>query len=66
MRRADLLVVELLVLPDGTVDSVKVLGTPRDMQDGMWLSAVKAFQFLPAMKDGSPVKYRKTIWIAPR
>jgi hypothetical protein len=32
----------------------------------MWLSAIKAWQFQPAMKDGRPVRYLKTVWIAPQ
>jgi hypothetical protein len=30
----------------------------------MFLSVAKAWQFQPALKDGVPVRYRKTIWIA--
>ena len=66
MNRNELGRIELVVLPDGTVDSVRLLGTPRSVQDSMLLSAVKAWQFQPAVKDGLPVRYRKTIWIAPR
>ena len=66
LRREDLLFIALTVLPDGSVEAVRLLGLPRNMQEGMWLSAVKAFEFLPALKDGVPVRYRKNIWIAPR
>jgi len=66
MRREDLLSIEVTVLSDGTVDSVKLLGEIRNVHDLMWLSAVKAWQFRPALKDGHPVKYRKTVWIAPQ
>lgn len=56
--------VELMVTEAGTVESVKLLGTPRSVHDSMLLSAAKAWQFHPALKDGRPVKYRKTVWLA--
>ena len=55
--------IELLVLPDGTVGSVKLVGRPRSVLEGMLLSAAKAWQFQPAMKDGRPVSYRKLVWL---
>ena len=64
INREDLLSIELIVLPDGTVASVRLLRVPSHMRDVMWLSAVKAFEFRPALKDGVPVRYRKTVWIA--
>jgi hypothetical protein len=45
---------------------VKLVGAPRNVHDSMLLSAVKAWEFVPALKDGVPVRYRKTITIAPR
>ena len=56
--------IELVVRGDGTVESVKFLGQPRDVIDTLFLSVAKAWRFQPAMKNGVPVKYRKTIWIA--
>jgi hypothetical protein len=56
--------VELIISEVGTVDSVKLLGTPHTVHDFMFLSAAKAWQFRPALKDGVPVRYRKTVWIA--
>jgi hypothetical protein len=56
--------VELIVSEAGTVDSVKLFGTPHTVHDFMFLSAAKAWQFHPALKDGVPVRYRKTVWIA--
>ena len=53
---------ELLILPDGTVGSVKLLGH-RDVRDAMLVSAAKAWEFRPAMKDGHPVSYRKIVWM---
>jgi hypothetical protein len=58
--------IELIVSSDGTVESVKLLKAPRNVHDSMFLSAAKAWQFQPALKDGFPVRYRKTVWIAPQ
>jgi hypothetical protein len=55
--------IELLILPDGTVGAVKLVGRPRSVLEGMLLSAAKAWQFQPAMKDGRPVTYRKLVWL---
>lgn len=56
--------IELVVRGDGTVESVKFLGQPRDVIDTLFLSVAKAWRFQPATKNGMPVRYRKTIWIA--
>jgi hypothetical protein len=64
VRRDSLIEVELVVSEAGRVDSVRLLGEARHMSDGMWLSAIKAWQFRPAVKGGDAVKYRKTVWIA--
>ncbi len=53
--------IEVVVLRDGSVSSVKLLGAPRNVHDSMLLSAVKAWRFVPAMRDGAPVPYRMTI-----
>ena len=55
--------IELLILPDGTVGEVKLVGAPRSIRDSMFLSAAKAWQFTPALKDGLPVTYRKLVWL---
>lgn len=55
--------IELVVLPDGTVGSVKLFGH-RNVHDAMFLSAVKAWEFKPAVKNGLPVAYRTTVWVA--
>ena len=65
MRRDSLIEVELIVSEAGRVDSVRLVGEARHMSDGMWLSAIKAWQFRPAVKGADAVKYRKTVWIAP-
>lgn len=64
VRREDLISIELVVALDGTVESVRLLGGLQGLGDWLWLSTVKAWQFRPAMKDGHPVPYRKTVWIA--
>lgn len=66
LRREDLTRIELLIAMDGTVEWVRLVGQPQTVHDTMWLSAVKAWQFQPALRNGIPVRYRKTIWIAPR
>jgi hypothetical protein len=58
--------IELVVASNGTVESVKLVKGPRGVLDAMLLSAVKAWEFHPALKGGIPVRYRKTIWIAPK
>ena len=63
--RDALITIELIVSAAGRVNSVKLLGEPR-MSDGMWLSAVKAWQFRPALRNGDAVTFRKTVWIAAR
>jgi hypothetical protein len=60
----DLSQIELVIMPDGTVGSVKLVGAPSSVLDGLFLSAAKAWKFLPAQKDGRPVAYRKTVWLA--
>lgn len=62
VRPEQLCRVELIISEDGTVDSVKLLGTPRNVHEFMLVSAAKAAQFQPALKDGRPVKFRKTVW----
>lgn len=66
VKRSDVRLIELVISPAGTVESVKLVGAPRNVHDSMLLSAVKAWEFVPAVKDGVPVRYRKTITVAPR
>jgi hypothetical protein len=63
VNNGDLSRIELLVGFDGTVESVKLRGRNARVPQRMFLSAAKAWQFEPALKNGRPVKYRKTIWI---
>jgi hypothetical protein len=55
--------IELIVLEDGKVGSVKLLGSGHTISDAMMLSAAKTWEFRPALKDGHPVKYRKILWM---
>jgi hypothetical protein len=66
IKRDQLTRIDLVVAPDGTVETVKLVSSPRDVGDSMWLSAIKAWQFQPALKDGRAVRYLKTVWLAPR
>jgi hypothetical protein len=56
--------VELIIGTDGLVESAKLLGPPRTVNDGLFLSVAKAWMFQPALRNGVPVRYRKTIWVA--
>jgi len=66
VNRTELRLIELVISPLGTVESVKLIGDPRNVHDSMLLSAAKAWVFRPAVKDGVPVRYRKTVSVAPR
>ena len=41
----------------GTVDQVRLRADPSQLHDRMLVSAAKAWQFRPAMKEGRPVRY---------
>ena len=41
----------------GVVDRVKFINKPERLRQGMLLSAMKAWRYHPALKDGHPVKY---------
>jgi hypothetical protein len=55
---SDAATVEVVISPDGGVERVRLTSTPRRLVDVMELSAAKAWQFDPALKDGAPVRYR--------
>jgi hypothetical protein len=52
VNRSDLRVIELVISTLGTVESVRLIGDPRDVHDSMLLSAAKAWVFRPAEKNG--------------
>jgi hypothetical protein len=49
---------ELLISKSGTVERARVSSTPRNWEDAMLVSRAKTFQFVPAQRNGSPVRYR--------
>jgi outer membrane biosynthesis protein TonB len=49
---------EILVAADGSVERVRLVGSPARMTDMMLLSGAKLWKFTPAIKDGEPVRYR--------
>ena len=61
--RTKLVHIELIVLPNGNVGSVRLLNNPYNVHESMFLSAAKSWKFRPAMKDGKPVTYMKVITI---
>jgi hypothetical protein len=60
----------IVVDENGHVETVTLATKPATFQDIMLatmnMSAAKSWRFLPAVKDGQPVKYRRTIWVANR
>lgn len=60
--------IELIVAPDGIVESVKLVPgrAPVMVTEAMLLSAAKAWRFSPAMKEGEPVRYRKTVFLSEK
>jgi hypothetical protein len=66
LSRSELRRIELVISAEGKVNEVRLVGRPRNVHDSMLLSAAKAWEFRPAVKNGVPVMYRKTIWIAPQ
>lgn len=49
---------ELLISKSGTVERARIFATSRNWEDAMLLSRAKTFQFVPAQRNGSPVRYR--------
>jgi hypothetical protein len=49
---------ELLISKSGTVERAKIFSRPRNWEDAMLLSRAKTFQFVPAQRNGFPVRYR--------
>lgn len=49
---------ELLVSKSGTVERAKIFSTSQNWDDAMLLSRAKTFQFVPAQRNGVPVRYR--------
>jgi len=50
--------IELVVSKSGTVERAKIYSTPAHWEDALLLSRAKMFQFVPAYRNGFPVRYR--------
>ena len=50
--------IELVVSKSGTVERAKIFSTPAHWEDALLLSRAKTFQFVPAYRNGYPVRYR--------
>ena len=53
--------VEVVVSEVGEVEQVKLISVPRNVHESMLLSAIKAWCFDPAEKDGMAVRYRQVM-----
>jgi hypothetical protein len=49
---------ELLISKSGTVERARIFSPSRNWEDAMLLSRAKTFQFVPAQRNGFPVRYR--------
>ena len=49
---------ELIVAKDGTVERATISSRSGNWEDALLLSRAKTFQFVPAQRDGYPVRYR--------
>jgi hypothetical protein len=49
---------ELIISKQGRVEEVKLTSPSRKMTDMLLLSGAKTWKFVPATKDGQPVRYR--------
>jgi hypothetical protein len=61
MPQGDLPVVEVVVSTTGEVEAVKLVTQPTGVLPAMMLSAIKAWRFAPATRDGRPVRYRLAV-----
>jgi hypothetical protein len=50
--------IELVVSKSGAVERAKIFSTPAHWEDALLLSRAKTFQFVPAYRNGFPVRYR--------
>lgn len=56
--------VEVVVGATGSVETAKLISAPQNVHESMFLSAIKAWQFTPALLDGQGVRYRQRMHIA--
>ena len=57
-RASDVNTMELVISKQGRVEQVKLLTPTKRMTDMLLLSGAKTWKFLPATKNGQPVRYR--------
>ena len=64
-NRPDVMTIAIVVNESGTVDSVQAVNIPVSIGESVMLtaalSAVKAWHFHPALRDGAPVRYRQIV-----
>ena len=54
-------VVEVVISETGEVELAKLISAPANVHESMLLSAIKAWRFVPAEKDGQAVRYRQVM-----
>jgi hypothetical protein len=54
-------VLELIVAASGDVERLRLLTPTREVRTNMLLSAAKAWRFVPAMRNGVPVRYSLSV-----
>ena len=57
-RTSDVNTMELVISKQGRVEQVKLVTPTKRMTDMLLLSGAKTWKFVPAMKNGQPVRYR--------
>jgi hypothetical protein len=50
--------IEMVVSKSGTVEFARIYSSPAHWEDALLLSRAKMFKFVPASRNGSPVRYR--------
>jgi hypothetical protein len=50
--------IEMVVSKSGTVERARIFSSPAHWEDALLLSRAKMFKFVPASRNGSPVRYR--------
>lgn len=56
--------IELMISKDGSVERAKLFLPSRSMEDALLLHRAKSFRFVPALRDGLPVRYRLVLQVA--
>ena len=55
---------ELIISKSGTVERARVSSSSENWEDAMLLSRAKMFQFVPALRNGAPVRFRYVMEVA--